>query len=372
MNKINFKLLYILQILFGFIAVIPLFFSDPATEEVSIPSNMYWMPMLGYIVFIACVTLDYLSGRKPIARTVILILGLAIGLICLSDSFGLFIAVLIIFSFPYIIALIVAAVRDTSVTAKVKSTKTLPVGVISAKEQNILIITFLVVIAITAALTMLFINLYDKPALGLLVIPVIIPIVVIIVRKTNTNIKLLGIVNKEMNFEKFNDLLTETLKNNLHPETYNYLMIIKTNYLIAYDLEQAIELSKSLKEPTAKQFKTIYNSVIAEIYVNSKQFDKFHEIINNVPAVTQSALLNYEKVIATTDEMLNIESAFPVNLRLPFSNASSYEARMTYYHTRGNKEKAIEYAKIIKSYCPGLKEYVKKADLILSENSLYN
>lgn len=350
--KINKKVSLLIQIFIGIFLILTFFFVKEEGESIFLSSSLYWIPFLSYIIFIVGLILEYFSGDKPIIRTIILSVSLILSLIVLKDSLNLFAISLILFGIPYEIALVIGFIRKgfTISQSNIAIKKTLPEGVFNKKDIIIqyIIYGFLFVAFFTIAL------IFNMNKINVLYTLLFFPFAVIIVFfvsiKFNSMRKILNSINKELDIEKFNTLIEQTLKNNLHPESYNYLLLVKANYYLDCDQEVSIKLFEQTHRPNNKKKALIYDVLEIEILITLKKYAEALEKINKLPNIYKPTLQNYYSLYASNEEISNIEILFITNSKVPFTNLNSIFSLMYYYETRLNHDKALKYADKILEY----------------------
>lgn len=364
------KISRIIQMIASIITLLLVFtFYYISEDAVRIPNQIVFLPYLMYAFIIAGIVIEYIYKQKPIVRTIILSLEMFSTLACLTEGFNFVATTLIIFAIPYTITMIFVLSNGKVVTtyAKVKSNKPLPEGVFSKKDLVIQYTFWISFIIILIILCIIFENKNINYLYLFLLIPFVIILLFIITINTSTLRKLLNYINNDLNYEKFIEEIENLQKTNLHPETYNYLEIIKVDYMFVYDIDVAISIFENLKRPTNKQYQLFYDVVEIEYLIRKQNYELALEKIEKINPAQRSILQNFYKVLVTTDEMLNIESIYLENNKLKFNNVVSVYLKMHYYETRSNHDNAKLYAKKLIGLAPGFKEYVAYANKILKK-----
>lgn len=364
------KIARIIQLVTAIITFLMLFSLNSINEdEIGIPNSLIFIPFIMYIGIIAGIVIEYIYKQQPIVRTIVLSLALFSAAIFLTDGIDLSASTLIIFAIPYTIIMIFVLSKGQIVTtyAKIKNNKTLPEGIF-AKKDLIIQYIFWIIFAIILVILCIIFEMKNISYLYLfLLVPFAIIILLVITFKTSTLRKLLNIINKDLNYDKFILELEKIQMNNLHPQTYNYLEIIKVNYMFVYDIDSALILFQNIQRPTNKQYLLFYNVVEIEYLIRTKNYDSALKSIEKINDNQKPMLQNFYKLFVTEEEMLNIENIYKENNKLKFNNASSIYAKMYYYYTRGNQDKAKIYARKIIGLAPGFKEYIVLANKILKD-----
>lgn len=363
------KLFRIIQFVLAILTMLFIFtFNSIEEEVVGIPLRFIWIPFVVYGIFIGGLVVEYVLKQKPIIRTIILSIAVFSSLVCLTDSLDLGAACLILFCIPYAIALFIVSIKGVTIPTtqvKIKTNKVLPEGICDKTELKVMYIYWSVFIIFVIVMTILFEHYHINKAFELFIIPPAIIILILVVNKFNVLKKILQAIHHDLDFETFNHLIDSTLQKNIHPETYNYLLIIKSNYMAVYDLEEAIKIFETIHIPTNKNYKRLYDIVLIEHQIRTKKYEEAQMNINKLNASQKTEMQNFYKVFATTEEMKNIESIYLENNKLKFMNASSIYTKMYYYNTRGNHKEAVKYARKLIEYAPKFKEMVTEANEIM-------
>lgn len=344
-------------------------------ENASLPSGILWLPFLSMIVFLTCLILEFVVKNKPIVRTCLLSIGLMLTGICLSGSVNLAAIFIVLFCVPYAIVLIVVVIKKPGLTetisnstnTKIIMNKTLPEGILDKKIviANYIYFASLVLIAFITIMTLYHFNI--NMAWSLLLIPIATIALVILNQSLDPLRKTLKLINKDLNYAEFQKSIDALLIKNIHPETYNYLTIIKANYMLAENEELAIKLFKSTHQPKKnKQQIEFYKAIEVEILFREKKYNEVLEKIGHLNPVHQANMTNLYNILATENEILNIESLCPDKAKLKFTEISNMKTKMHYYYTRNNIDKAKENAKKILDFSCDLKVYNDEAKRIYS------
>lgn len=110
--------------------------------------------------------------------------------------------------------------------------KTLPEGVLDKKIliANYIYFAALVLIVFITVITLNHFNI--KMTWSLLLIPIATIALIILNQLLNPLRKTLKLINKDLNYAEFQKSIDALLVKNIHLETYNYLTIIKANYML--------------------------------------------------------------------------------------------------------------------------------------------
>lgn len=344
-------------------------------ENASLPSGILWLPFLSMIVFLTCLILEFIVKNKPIIRTCLLSIGLMLTGICLSESVNLAAFLIVLFCIPYAIVLIVVVIKKPGLTetisnstnTKIIKSKTLPEDILDKKIliANYIYFFSLVLIGFITIMTLYHFNI--NVIWCLLLIPIAIIALVILNQLLNPLRKTLNLINKDLNYAEFQKSIDALLIKNIHPETYNYLTIIKANYMLAENEELAIKLFKSTHQPKKnKQQIEFYKVVEVEMLFREEKYNEALEKIGCLNPVHQANMTNLYNIVATENEILNIESICPNKAKLKFTEISNVKLKMYYYYTRNNIEKAKENAKKVLDFSCDFKVYNEEAKRIIS------
>ena len=344
-------------------------------ENAYLPSGILWLSFLSMIVFLTCLILEFIVKNKPIVRTCLLSIGLVLTGICFSDSINLAAIFIALFCIPYAIVLIVVVIKKPGLTETISSStntkiimnKTLPEGVLDKKIliANYIYFASLVLIVFITVITLNHFNI--KMTWSLLLIPIATIALIILNQLLNPLRKTLKLINKDLNYAEFQKSIDALLVKNIHPETYNYLTIIKANYMLVENKELAINIFKSTHQPKKnKQQIEFYKVIEVEILFREKKYNEALEKIKYLNPIHQANMTNLYNIVATETEILNIESICSNKAKLKFTEISNVKLKMYYYYTRNNIEKAKENAKKILDFSCDFKVYNEEAKRIIS------
>ncbi len=365
--KRKFKILLLVELLLGIALVLCFLGYQEVGEDIFLPNSIAWIPFTAYGLLMVGIVIEYVLGNKPVVRTTFLTIFILVGLICFSESYGFASIALSVSGIPYLIMLIVANIKGmpVEIQPKIDEDKVLPVGILSKKEIYVQYISWTCIIIFIVFLVVLLNVLEVNAWYSLIALPVILVPFLIVVYKTTPLISILKEINHNMDYESFECKVDEILKTNIHPETYNYLMIIKVNYLFSYDMDRALELFSTLKLPENKKYLPLYYSVKVEGLIHLGKFDEAYQAIQMLQDPLKIKFTHFYKVYCTTEQIENIEAIYPTNQKIKFSNASSLYTKMVYYQSRGNHEKAQEMAKTLIEYAPKLQFFKEEAEKIV-------
>lgn len=370
----NLNVLRAVELLLSVFLSVTVFIGDFNDDiGLTLPNGFTYMPIIVSVVIILLFALEFFNA-KPWVRLVYLIIALIVCFM-MADSIEMLNMTIWLCGFIYMVMVLVSFIRTrpslAKETAKLAHAGCLPVGILRKRDLVFTYVFFGVLAAITildcVLSGMYSVNLwYTVPA----IMAVFIVVGVFFAVKFNSLWKLLSHVNKEMNFGKFDAELQNILGGNLHPETQNYLTILRANYLFAYDKAEGIAQFEKTERPEAKQYKETYDLIEIIYFINKEDYEAANEALKNYKALYQKSKNNVMleralKLYATDDEIINIEGFLPVNGKLPFANLSNMYELMYYYDKRGRADKAAEYAKMILDMNTDFKQWNEEARKII-------
>ena len=370
MKKI-YKLLILIQFVICISLILLIFKIDTSSGFVDFPKNVSWIPLTCWNIFLFGLIYELCIGRKPIIRLVYLIISVLLSLLMLVTSFSLTNACLIISGIPYLIMLMVVLIRNTPTTSsKLITNKILPDGIFDKKEINAQYITYGFIALVAFVLIIIFNILNINGWYAALLIPPAVIVVLFVGVKCSRLRAILNKVNNDLDFLEFNKMIDETLSNNISPETYNYLLILKINYLFSYNVKQGIELFSNVKVPINKRYISFYDIVEFEYYIHKKEYDLAFKKLQMIKEPHKSSLSYFYSVFATNDIINNIEAIYSTNQKIRFNNVTSSFVKMYYYETRGNHDLAINNAKDVLEYKSDLKYYNSLAQKVINNENI--
>lgn len=370
MKKI-YKLLILIQLVICISLILLTFKIDTSSGFVDFPKNISWIPLTCWNIFLFGLIYELCIGRKPIIRLVYLIISVLLSLLMLVTSFSLTNACLIILGIPYLIMLMVVLIKNTPTTSsKLITNKILPDGIFDKKEINAQYITY-GFIALVAFVLIIIFNIFNINGwYAALLIPPAVIVVLFVGVKCSRLRAILNKINNDLDFLGFNKMIDETLSNNISPETYNYLLILKINYLFSYDVKQGLELFSNVKVPINKRYISFYDIVEFEYYIHKKEYDLAFKKLQMIKEPHKSSLSYFYSVFATNDIINNIEAIYSTNQKIRFNNVTSSFVKMYYYETRGMHDLAINNAKDVLEYKSDLKYYNSLAQKVINNENI--
>ena len=178
---------------------------------------------------------------------------------------------------------------------------------------------------------------------------------------------------KDLDFNKLENSLQEILKENLHSETRNLLLIDFANILLNYNKERALLMWNNVKEPISNN--VVYHIFQINFLIEQEKFDEAKSYMdifkvrysNKIyQAIYDSICIMYQ-VYATTEIIENIEKKVAWNKKNRFDKINKCSLLMRYFYSRGQLDHAIKYAVMIKEEDSNCIEINKFIDQILKE-----
>lgn len=363
------KLLIILELLISLASVLSFCGAYNVNDSIVLPNYLVWLPITSLILLIIALFIEYKNGLKPIIRTSLMAIMIFVFLITLTKDINFASISIALCSIVYTVSLIFASIKYSFFNNNSKAVinnSTLAPYIFSKRDLYIQYAMFIGLFIVTIILCLLFNYFNVDYYYVIILIPIFLIIYAIIVNKTSTLNKILSKINYDLDYESFNNQVEQLLLTNIHSETINALLLLKSNYLISYNLEEAIKLFSKVTIPTNKMYRNIYNIVDIEMLINQKKFDEAKEKINCLKNKNKETLQNLLNVYGTEEIIPNIEILYPHNKKLKYFNACSLNTKMYYYYSRHDEENALKYAKELKNYSPKLLEFVKEADEIIN------
>ena len=316
--------------------------------------------------------------RKPFIRTFYMIL--TILFLLLSENINQTNSFIFVFSIIYMIMLLISFLFKNKMNATVDVVKNekgkLEVGFFDERHKKLSVLSIVLASVIFCGSFLLLYLILEINVIIAFLIGMILCIIVIIGMNLlfNPIIKLNKLIYQENRINDFLIKINEFKNNNVHSETYNYLLIFESNYTVLVNKEKSIELFESAFYPNNKGYQKLYE-LIELCYLENKldkaMFDKrFKEYKEKYPKEKNLKYIGLSFRINDKNDIIeNIESYYNINHKNMFTRLVGSNALMNYYSIRGDLTKAKEYAKIIIDM--GANEYIEtynKALNILNQN----
>lgn len=349
-----------------------------------LPSSISWIPFTIIIVLFVLILLECFND-KPLARgAYLLIANITCIVLLTTESLAFTNCACWLLGLVYLPFLIVKYITTTILNRKVKSevkdSKTLPVAIFSKKQyfvNNLYILGMIFLISLLMVLSILVWkwNVGAVIGLGIGLFILMFSGLVIIAMKIDPFRQMLIKMNRDAIYRDFEDRMNGLLKTNLHPETINYLNIIKSNFLAMVNNEESIVLFESTTYPTFKQYKVEYEIIEPVKYYNAGDFKKAQELIEvferkypkNKGFHALKEMIRLQDVNEVKDD---IEKEFNINSPMKFANLVHANYLLDYYSKRGNAEKAKYYAEFLLASNSDLEKCNKNARKVLEQFNL--
>ncbi len=363
------KILKICQIVVSIITFCLIFLAVNDKETGFILSNnLLFLPGTLYGIFLALFIADFILKEGAYKYLAGIYFGelLMCGVIFIQNDYILANTMIMLFGIANAILTTISYIR----LINDKYTDLLPLGFYSKSHFYICYIAVLLLIGIGVSGYLIFEKNHIHLAYLLLLIPVAFFILLITLIKSNPLIKTLKTINNKLDYDSFTKMIDKLVPNNLNQESRTYLEIVRANYMLVDDKEEAIKYYENVGSVSNRVYLLHYAIVrcnFSAMTHNKKGFDDALYILNNLSKVAQK---NIEICKATWEiynsncEILNVEDFFNVNAPIPLTQLSNRVSLMEYYNSRGNINKAKEYANELKD-CP-FKQYRNSALKVLN------
>lgn len=197
--------------------------------------------------------------------------------------------------------------------------------------------------------------------------------VLLIAFHSNLEHKAIQAFYKDLDFVKLESKLQSFLKENLHSQTRNVILLDFSNILLSYDKERALLMWRNTKEPPVNKF--LYHAFEINFLLFEAKFEEAKSLIDvykvRYPGKMYqylTSILELSLTIYSTNEIIeDIEKKLIWNKNNRFDKICKYSTLMYYFYSRGMKDKAIHYAKMIKEENAGCTEIDKNIEKILRE-----
>ncbi len=163
----------------------------------------------------------------------------------------------------------------------------------------------------------------------------------------------------------------------LHPETSNYLLLVKANYMSNYDTSLASSLWEKVRIPQNPNFRLMYDAVMIErltMKLDLKGANNYIlEALNN-PLYTKlaraktelKARLKANEALRNGASEVEIDQLWPVKSKIKLLVIHNLALRTLYYHLQSNKEEALTNFEKLKELSPESKGIILTLENILS------
>lgn len=336
----------------------------------TLPTAVQYLPVAASALILVLFATEFF-GARPWVRLCYLAVAL-FACIMMAETLEMLNMTIWLFGLIYMILVIVALVRThakaSGTEEKAAESKCLPVGIFDKKD----LVAAYIFVAALALVTVAGVLVDCLCAVVLWYVYVVVDLAIasayiVYFVKCNAANKLLSLVNKELSFERFDRELSRLLAGNLHPESVNYLMTLRANYLFAYDKAQGIEQFEKTVRPTARQYLAQYDLVEIVYLINTERFGEAEEAIRRYLDEYKCSKSNAMKlrrtvaVYASEEEIDDVEAIFSTDGKIPVQNLSNAYELMCYYRKRGNGAKAVEYARKIMETRSDFHDWLREA-----------
>ena len=157
--------------------------------------------------------------------------------------------------------------------------------------------------------------------------------------------------NKTLDFKKLEDVINDSLLNNLHSETRKELILRYAVLLFAYDKEKAISMLSTIEKPKNELWGFIYELKKVEYFLEEGKEEVAKQLFYELKAVPTknkrilNTLNHVEQLHFQKDESIEfVKKLIFTSRQNKFLKAASYIDLMEYYYLRNNIEEAKKYA----------------------------
>lgn len=381
MKRITAKSLYFIELFLTIILSLFCFFGQ-MNEDGGLILNgfLQFVPSILYLIIFALLILEWIIEKKmPLRRGLYLIFVFLVAILMYNDGklLSLYNVTLWLLSIPFAVIQIVTIIRYSVKKDPSNSVgeKTLPIGYFSNKQvkiRNVSFIIFVFVLLGSVILTSYLDSLLLSILLSIFIVlagTVIIFYVFIINNPLNEAIRS---INNHLSYHDLCKKIDEIKKNNLHPESENYLNIVLANYSVVADKNVSFKYFEETREPSTKSYVQIYNIVRINYYINSNNFEEAKKLMSMLKRNRRNNNLiqafEREIIISSSNEIIeNVESFYPLENKILFTSVTNCFCLMKYYYTRGNKEKALVYAHKLLDYHSDFSTYISYALQVIDE-----
>ena len=378
MKKI--KILQNIQYIIGLILCLMIVFFVDNEGMIKLDRILKYLPIGLWIINVVSfvfemVLLNKMLKKKAFIRAIFMVLSIVIIALLLPDFDNINI-ILSLLSVVYLIMMLAVTIKYASLgkTKVVNDPQTLEVGYFSKKHRKqvylVLGLSFLVAVAVIFLFDMLLeTGIFVAMLMAFPVIFIFILVGNVLVNPLQKAIKKF---HKDQDFLDFEKTVLSLKENNLHPDTNSYLDAFYGNYLATYDVAKSIEWLNQVERPTYKTYIPFYDMFLIINAVNEENYEESYARLNAFIQNHPKQKLNYinlersVQIYLTTDEVLNVETLYPINKKYPLVNLINANLLMVYYKKRGNLEKAKYYAEFIINNTTTLKQYINDANEVLN------
>ena len=148
--------------------------------------------------------------------------------------------------------------------------------------------------------------------------------------------------------DKYIETLNMWSQNNIHTDSKIFLKANIANILFLDSKEEGIELFESLQAPQNNLYKDQYNQIKATYYIKKGDLESAKNMLSSISNINIRQSLERAIFVYFYDDLFpSIESYYPYNTKMKFINLSNLDLLLYYSITRGLKDDAKKYAKLI-------------------------
>lgn len=252
----------------------------------------------------------------------------------------------------------------------------LPYGYYTKKDYKNACIMSTILIFSAIALFVLIVNLFGKMFISLSIFFIsLFCIILFIGTRFNQFNRLFKQYFKDLDFNKLEEKLQLFMKENLHSESRNELLMQYSNLLLNYDEERAFKMWENVKEPELNKW--IYHFYEISMLINQEKYDEAKSLLKIFKIRYSKKIFEYYRntleltllIEINNEEIVDFEKLNFNNKANNLNNLMAYTRAMKYYDTRGKKELAVKYALLIKEANVGFKEIDKIVEKVLNQEN---
>lgn len=382
MKKLNLFDLRFMQIIFAIIITLSAHFVKEVPGE---DFSFNLSPVLQYVQIIAAIFLvgllivEVFQAKPWIRITETIIFSLILLMFLIFDRSMMMVnAVIFVWGFFYLILILVAFVRTKSKSSGVttiintkegkKETKTYPLGVFSKKQLRDRTISMVASIIIFAILFLLVLEMENIGLKIFLIISLIIvffmSLIIMLVFTDHFN-KEIRSYYKTLDVDRINKVMEETLKENLHPDSYKYALLIKANIYFLIDEKIAKETFEMIELPENKTYQKIYEQVKIAYLISEEKYNEALDLVNaitiqnKVPANNLKLIMILIQYKLTHSPIANIETELVIKDKDVLFNKINISAFLAeYYYDMKEYLKAREMMEFVLDSAKGQEKLI--------------
>lgn len=382
MKKLNLFDLRFMQIIFAIIITLSAHFVKEVPGE---DFSFNLSPVLQYVQIIAAIFLvgllivEVFQAKPWIRITETIIFSLILLMFLIFDRSMMMVnAVIFVWGFFYLILILVAFLRTKSKSSGVttiintkegkKETKTYPLGVFSKKQlrdRTISMVSSIIIFAILFLLVLEMENIGLKIFLIISLIIVFFMSLIIMLVFTDHFNKEIRSYYKTLDVDRINKVMEETLKENLHPDSYKYALLIKANIYLLIDEKIAKETFEMIELPENKTYQKIYEQVKIAYLISEEKYNEALDLVNaitiqnKVPASNLKLIMILIQYKLTHSPIANIETELVIKDKDVLFNKINISAFLAeYYYDMKEYLKAREMMEFVLDSAKGQEKLI--------------